>query len=271
VSITPAQNMKNQQIQTIKTALQNAKGSISAVAAKHLTPDRLLKVALAACQRQPGLLKCSSVSLVQSVVGCAELGLEPNALGHAYLVPYGEVATLIVGYRGLLELAYRSGRILDVTSECVFEGDEFEYKLGTDPYINHVPQGETEHEKCTHAYCIIRFKDGGQVMRVMTKKQLDAIRGRSKASRNGPWVTDTVEMYRKSVLRNTLKYCPMSIEMAKAEAVDIKADTGEETFGDFDWIDAAPVEETPKNGTEQLKAKIGNPELNEEETQGTLE
>lgn len=257
--------LKAERTIAVRDALAKARGSISAVAAKHLTPDRLLKVALAACQRSPKLLECNTVSLVQCVVGCAELGLEPNALGHAYLVPYGDTATLIIGYRGLLELAYRSGRILDITSECVFDGDQFDYKLGTDPFINHVPEGDTDANKVTHAYSIIRFKDGGQVMRVMTLKQLEAIRARSKASRNGPWVTDTVEMYRKTVLRNTLKYSPMSIELSKAESADIKADTGEETMADFEWIEVETVEPESEKGSSALSKKIGNPEAKQAE------
>lgn len=254
---------RNDQLKTIKNALERAKGSIAAVAARHMTPDRLLKVALAAAQRQPKLLECEALSLVRAVVGCAELGLEPNALGHAYLVPYGKEAQLIIGYRGLLELAYRSKRIIDVTCECVFEGDEFSYRLGTDTEIDHVPGGEDDAKKITHAYCVIRMADGGRVVKVMTKSKVDRIRSRSKAGSSGPWVTDYEEMARKTVLRNALKYAPMSIEMAKAESADIATDTGDPTaMNNFEWLDAEATElepTEPTKGNSALKDKIAAP------------
>src|SRR5690606_17352050 len=109
----------------------------------------------------------------------------------------------------------------------------------------HVPGGEDSPEKITHAYCVIRLADGGRVVKVMTRAKIERIRSRSRAGNNGPWKTDYEEMARKTVLRNALKYAPMSIEMAKAEAVDAVADTGDSAgYGEFDWVDAEAVETT---------------------------
>lgn len=255
---------RDEQARAIKDMLDKAKGSIAAVAARHMTPERLLKIGLAATQRQPLLLECSPRSIVRAVVGCAELGLEPNALGHAYLVPFknqGQYeAQLIVGYRGLLQLAYRSGLIESIAAECVFEGDDFDFDNGTS-FIRHKSGEETEPSKITHAYCIVTMKGGARLIKVMHRKQIDRVRARSRASDSGPWKTDYEEMARKTVLRNLLKYAPMSIEMQKAEAVDIHADTGDVTaLGDLEWVDVADQEpEEPSKGTAALKNKVAAP------------
>lgn len=253
-------DIQRQQTQTIKTALVTALPSIKAIAARHLTPDRLLKIALAATQRNKSLLACEVVSMVRAVIGCAELGLEPNALGHAYLVPFKNQVQLIIGYRGLVELAYRSGQIKDITCECVFEGDEFEYALGTDTRVSHIPRDQVDPKKITHAYAVIRFASGGQAVKVMTRAQIERIRAGSPAGNKGPWVDHYGEMARKTVLRNAMKYVPMSIELRKAEASDYAYETGDlSALEEFEAIDVQAVEhiEPADKGADALKGKLG--------------
>lgn len=258
--------MSSEIVRDIKDALQKAQKSISAVAASHMRPERLLKVALAATQRNTQLLECSSQSLVRAVVGCAELGLEPNALGHAYLVPFrnnGRLEVqLIIGYRGLIELAYRSGRIQSVDVQSVFEGDRFMRKCGLDPVLDHEPCGEDDPAKLTGVYAIVRFKDGGMVYEYMTRKQVERIRSRSRAKDKGPWVTDYEEMCKKTVLRRVLKRCPMSIEMAKAEAISMgeASDASGFEFLDLDSQEAEVVDVDPNHTTKELARQMGDPE-----------
>jgi recombination protein RecT len=212
---------------------------------------------------------------VQSV----ELGLEPgSAIGEGYLVPFKDQCTFIPGYRGLISLAFRSGHVKSVSAFCVYQGDHFEFELGLEPKIKHIPKMDAERDvkDITFAYAIVELKDGGRVYDVMSRGEVDKIRARSKASQNGPWVTDFAEMARKTVTRRCLKYAPMSVEMSKALSLEDSIDTGTNYMdAEFTSLDFEAVERSTK--TETIKDKIpdapnANPETGEviDEPQETL-
>ena len=238
-------------MKTLVDALEKSKKSMSMVAAKVVTPDKLIKIAVAAAQRTPLLLQCTPQSIVRSVLQGAELGLTPgSALNSAYLVPFknkGDVyeAQLIVSAQGLVELAYRSGLISFISAEVVFEGDEFEYELGLNPVLRHVPADETvDPAKITHAYMVVGFKDGSKQFRVMTRKQIDRIRSISKAANSGPWVNHYAEMAKKTVVKNGMKYVPKSIEVARAMQLDDASESGDWSGLDFESPEANYIEGT---------------------------
>ncbi len=147
-------------------------------------------------------------------------------LGHAYLVPYGETATLIVGYKGLIDLARRSGQLSTIFARIVYQRDQFEYAYGLTERLEHIPANVDDSGDIQAAYAVARLKDGGTQFEVMSKREIDAIRDRSKASKNGPWVTDYAEMAKKTVLRRLCKMLPASVELARAVALDERADLG---------------------------------------------
>lgn len=234
--------------------------AIAKAAPKHLTPERLIKVATNAVLRTPKLLECDQRTVYSAIVQAAELGLEPGgALGQAYLVPFKGACTLIVGYQGLIDLVYRSGQVLDVYAQVVYKQDAFRYKLGLEPKIDHEPaDGKKEVSDITHAYMVAHLKGGGVVFDVMTRWELDRIRDRSLAKGSGPWQTDAAEMYRKTVLRRGVKYLPKSIELSKLFALDNAVDTGDMTGLEFDHaevIEAETIE--PQKGADALAAKVG--------------
>lgn len=233
--------------------------TIKQVAAKHLTPERVFRMVVVNVSKTPALQKCTMESIFRCVVQSVELGLEPgSALGEGYLVPYGNQCTFIPGYRGLIALAYRSGQVKSVSSFCVYQGDRFEFELGLNPKIVHVPSvTETpKPEALTFAYTVIQLKDGGMVYDVMSRGQIDAIRARSKAGHSGPWVTDYPEMARKTVTRRCLKYAPMSVEMSKALAADEAVDTGDTGAIEAEFESLDFQEEEAVSKTEALKGKI---------------
>lgn len=253
-------------MQTLVESLNKAKGSMSAVAAKMVTPDKLIKIAIAAAQRTPLLLQCTPQSIVRAVMQGAELGLTPgSALNHAYLVPFKNdgkyEAQIIVSAQGLTELMYRSGLISFVLSEVVYEGDEFEYELGLEPKLRHVPTDETiDPTKITHAYMVVGLKDGSKVFRVMTRKAIDRIRQISKAANSGPWVNHYAEMARKTVIKNGSKYVPKSIEVARAIALDNAVESGDWSGIEFDIPEANNViegeEVKPPSAIGKLAEKV---------------
>lgn len=147
-------------------------------------------------------------------------------LGYAYLIPYKGVATLIPGYKGLLDLARRSGRIISIEARVVHAKDRFRFAFGLKPVLEHTPTQDADSGELTAAYAVAHLKDGGQQWEVMWKREIDAIRQRSRASSSGPWVTDYEEMAKKTVLRRLCKMLPASVELQQAVAMDERAEVG---------------------------------------------
>lgn len=236
--------------------------AIAASCSKHVTPERLVRVACAAISRQPLLAACSKESLYLALTNCGQLGLEPNLLGSSYLVPYRNRKTgtyeaqFIAGYRGLVELAMRSERISTLQAFVVYERDAFDWRVGEFP--RHVRYLGTEDPgQVVLAWAFARFKDGGCQVDVMTKRELDATRGRSRAKDDGPWVTDYAEMCKKTVVRRLCKLLPLTIELATA----LEADTAAEIGGEIEIpvevagaaveaaeakVEATPAQEQPR-------------------------
>lgn len=200
---------------------------------KHLTPDRVAKIAISALMRQPKLLQCKMETVWFQVAQAASLGLEINLLGAAYLVPFknnktgGMDCQLIVGYQGLIDLARRSGNIQSIEARIVYEKDKFEVKYGLNPVLSHEPCLDGDAGKMRLVYGIAILRDGGTQVEIMTKNEINEIRARSKAKDSGPWLTDYNEMARKTVIRRLAKYLPKSIEMSQAMALDDAGDAGE--------------------------------------------
>ena len=192
---------------------------------KHVTPERLARITLTQIRQSPQLLDCTRESLLGAILQCAQLGLEPGVLGQAWIIPYGKEATFIPGYRGLVQLAWRSSQIASIAARCVFEGDVFDYDFGADK-VTHKPNGETDPAKLTHAYAIIHTATGGRLWDVMTTLEIERVRNRSRAKDNGPWMTDYAEMAKKTVLRRLLKLAPCSAELQTALVLDDAAERG---------------------------------------------
>jgi recombination protein RecT len=193
---------------------------------KHMTADRLARIALTEIRKTPALAQCNQASFLGAIMQCAQLGLElGGALGHAYLLPYGQTATFILGYRGMIDLARRSGQMVSLTANVVYENDDFKYQLGLHPDVHHIP-AETERGAMTHVYAVANLKGGGVQFEVMSKYDVDKIRAGSKAGKSGPWVSYYEEMAKKTVIRRLFKYLPVSIEMSRAVGLDEQADAG---------------------------------------------
>lgn len=130
---------------------------------------------------------------------------------------------LIIGYRGMIDLARRSNQIISISARTVRQGDSFHFEYGLNENLTHVP-GENEDSPITHVYAVARLKDGGVQFEVMTHNQIEKVRASSKAGQNGPWVSHWEEMAKKTVIRRLFKYLPVSIEMQKAVILDEKAE-----------------------------------------------
>lgn len=218
---------------TFKDILQQEWHKISAVIPKQVSQERMFQLAVSAYNQTPELAKCTPVSVLSCILKCAALGVEPSAvdnLGRAYILPYNNRKTgcteaqMILGYKGMIDLARRSGEIQDISARAVYEGDFFEYEFGLNEQLKHIPAQDNERtpNKLTHVYMVCHFKDGGHYIDVMTRSQVNAIRSRSKSgsSAYSPWSTDYEAMACKTVIRRAFKFLPVSVEAQKAVATD---------------------------------------------------
>ncbi len=213
--------------QTIAAYLEKMKPTFAQVLPKHMTIDRMTRIALTTIRTNPKLLECEVPSLMAAVMQAVQLGLEPGLLGHCYLLPFRNNKTgktdvqFIIGYKGMIDLARRSGEIQSINAHEVYENDLLDIEYGLEEKLKHVPWHVRTDETFDKpgafkgAYMIAKFKDGGHYVHYMPKQEIDAHRSRSKTSSNGPWVTDYVEMAKKTVVRAGWKWLPISIEVAE--------------------------------------------------------
>jgi len=268
--------MNNNQIQQAKRNLEGLlrreefQRSLADVAPKHITKERIVKLALVAASRQPKLFECTPQSFLQSVMKSAELGLDcVGTLGQGYLVPYynGKIKAFecqfIVGYQGLIELARRSGNISRIESRVVYEKDEFIVEYGLEPKLIHKPYLGGDRGKIVCVYAIAELKDGSRQVEVMTLDEVERIRDRSKAKEGGPWVTDFAEMARKTVIRRLAKYLPLSPELAKA----IETDDQQFDYHNAPLDVAADIQAGIDGLKKRLKKKIDSAEVADAESE----
>lgn len=190
--------------------------------------DRFALMAWRAITLNPKLVQCDPNTVLGALLDAARFGLTIDGVsGKAALVPFKGKAQLIIGYKGLIELMIRSGKVVAVDAEVVRENDVFEYQLGTEARLKHVPAPK-ERGEITHAYCILHLANGAKTFRVLSHEQLEDIRNKSPFGHDerGPWCTHTEEMYRKTAVRATAKTAPMSDELGRAVAQDELIESG---------------------------------------------
>lgn len=222
----------------VRAALERMKPQLAMALPKHLTADRLLRVAMTAVQATPKLLDCNRTSLYRAIMTCAQLGLEPDGvLGQAYLVPFAGKVQFIPGYKGLITLARNSGEVATIIAREVCENDTFEYNQGSGDPPNHPYDFRTDRGKVIGFYAAAKFKDGSFQCEPMTIAEIEAIRDRSQGYRyalstakkynkepDSPWINNFNEMAKKTCIRRLAKYLPMSVQ--KASHLADSYDTG---------------------------------------------
>lgn len=209
---------------TVFDLLAKSKDQIALALPKHITPDRMVRIAMTELRKTPMLQQCDPMSFLGAIVQAAQLGLEPgNSLGHCYLIPYKNECTLQIGYRGMVDLARRSGNIKSISARCVYEGDDWKIIYGTAEEIHHVPKFQSK--KMTHVYAAAQLSDGGVQFEVMSVADVEQIRDRhsmgyKRNPNTSPWKDHFDEMAKKTVVRRLFKMLPTSIEMRQAAEID---------------------------------------------------
>jgi recombination protein RecT len=249
------------QVTNVKELLWNdaAKTQLQQVAAAHMKPERMMRLMANAIRTTPKLGECDPMSLLGGLMTCAGLGLEPNTImGHAYLIPFRNnrknitEVQLVVGYKGLIDLARRSGHITSISANIHYSDDEvWEYEEGTEARLRHIP-GAQEGDK-RHAYAIAKFRNGGHAYVVLPWAKVMKIRDGSQgwqtavkfgATDRNPWKSHEDEMAKKTAIRALAKYLPLSVEFRDALTVDGgKADFAAFAMNPADQLDATPDDE----------------------------
>jgi len=191
--------------------------------------DRLIMLAICELKKNPKLSACTPKSLCGTIMSCAQLGLEPGMAGMIYLIPRGNDATITLGYKGMIELAYRSERITSIEAACVYEKDEFKMTRGTNPSIEHSPS-IMNRGAIIGTYAVVTMRNGYKQFDFMSYSDINSIRTRSKSGSHGPWATDFEQMAQKTVIRRLLKIIPSSICLNNAIGLDEAGDRGEQNM-----------------------------------------
>lgn len=210
------------------TYLQKSRPAIEMALPKHLNPDRMMRLAVTCFSTTPALRNCSPQSILGSLLVACQLGLEVGVDGQAYLIPYGSTCTLVPGWKGIVSLVNNSQKA-QVWTGAVFEGDEFEFQLGSNPKIHHIPGDDAgDPTKLTHAYACGRIMGSDvPVMEVWRAPRIWKHRDAFNKVGKGHYSFRHPEMYaRKVVLLQIMKYMPKSIEITNALAAANAVEAG---------------------------------------------
>lgn len=221
---------------TFGDLVKKASPQFQSVMPKGFKAERLTQMAISAYNQTPKLAECDVSSILSCCLRCASLGLEPSAvdgLGRAYVLPYRNGKThrmeaqFILGKNGMIELVQRSGLVKTIRTQCVYEGDEFDYwedEAGV--HMSYRPNLDAPHgdKDLRLVYVSAHLKDGGFAFLAMSRSEVDAVRARSKAGASSfsPWATDYAAMAEKTVLRRAFNrgILPRSVELATAFGAD---------------------------------------------------
>lgn len=161
------------------------------------------------------LANADARTVLAAAATAASLDLPINpSLGKAWIVPYKGQAQFQLGYKGVIELAQRSGRMKFITMTPVYEGEIESWNRFTETYV----PGEKKSDKVVGYYAAFELLNGFRKATYWTKEEVEKHARRfSKAFNAGPWQSDFDAMACKTVLLSIMKiYAPLSIDMQMA-------------------------------------------------------
>lgn len=235
-----ARTENNSGKKTIQQYIKSMEGEIKRALPSVITPERFTRMVLSALSTNPKLAACTPKSFLGAMMSAAQLGLEPNTpLGQAYLIPYRnkgvDEVQFQIGYKGLVDLAYRSGEVEVVQAQTVYENDKFECEYGLEPKLVHVP-ADGDRGEAVKVYAMFKTKSGGYGFEVMSmedcRKHAMAYSQSYKNGYSSPWSTNFEEMAKKTVLKRVLKYAPLKSDFVRGIVQDgtIKTEISEDMY-----------------------------------------
>lgn len=256
---------------TLKQQIRQMESQFALAMPKGTEAAQLVRDALTCIQQTPKLADCSPQTVLGALMTCAQLGLRPgvSGLGHAWVLPYWDaksrtnVAQLIIGYKGYVDLAYRSGQIATVIARTVYDGDTFDVEYGIDEKLIHKPAMAGDRSKPIAHYAIVKLANGGRSFWVMTEDEMQAWK-RKYAPKNkagnivGPWVSDYEAMARKTCLLRLAAWMPKSTDLSVAIQVDNGVRTDIMPTTTAEQVTDHPSYDEPAIETSRLGAALGD-------------
>jgi recombination protein RecT len=265
----------------LQSLLLKYKDQIAMAIPEHLTPERLIRVALTAVSQTPKLQECAVETICGCVVQASILGLEPSSeLKEAYLVPFYNGKSkrmecqLMPGYVGLVKLARNTGLFSLIDAQPVHANDVFDFQKGSDPWWMHKWERRGDRGAIDGYWGGYVLKDGAKNFEYMTVSQINEHRDKySKGAYDkdrqlqGPWKDSPDWMYRKTPLKQVLKLAPKSVKLQTAMSLDEHSEAGiPQRFSVDVPLELQPVQEDtavavtqqPQERTFDVNAKISD-------------
>ncbi len=247
---------------SIEQMIQKSAAELGKALPVHMRPERIVRIALTTLRTTPKLYQCNPQSFLAAIFQSAQLGLEPNIEGQAYIIPYGKEAQFQIGYKGYVELFFRHQSSLSLDMQTVHENDNFDWAYGTESFIKHRPALKDRGAVIAY-YAVAKLRDGAYLFKVMSKDECMAHgkkHSKSFNSSSSPWQSDPEAMCKKTVLIQLMKLLPKSIEIQRALAMDetVKTEIKADMFEAKDQIEYAAPEEgagTVDGGAEEVQAE----------------
>ena len=227
----------------VSQLLEKYKEQIARALPKHLTPERMIRVALTAVSQNRKLLECNALTICGSVVQASILGLEPSSvLGECFLVSFwnkkanggngARECQLIVGYHGKIKLVSNTGELLGLNAKAVHAHDEFEFDNGLEPFVRHKYHHLEERGEVYGYWAGAALKNGFKRIEFARKKEIEEHRDRFALTRDrndqifGVWVEHFDAMALKTMIHRVCKLLPKSAEAQTAWQLDERAEAG---------------------------------------------
>jgi len=261
-----------QKAKSIEQVLQQNAEKIKATLPRHITVDKMIAIVMNSIRRTPKIAECTPISVYSCVMQAAQLGIPPDDIrGLAYIIPFWNKhknsyeAQLMPGYKGFIQLAKESGEIVDCYSRVVYSREPFTIREGTERILEHTPLPPHQRGEVIGAYTVLQLRNGIKTFTFMWEEEIQACRRRSKAANDGPWVTDTDEMRKKTTIRRAMKTLNLSPTIDKAVALDELVETeksSREEFEDNDFLvetlPGKPVVSMPQAKTQSSQQQEEN-------------
>ena len=250
-----------------KIFVEKHQKKIIEAAGTDLKPDRLQRMMLLAVNKPDNkgaypLLECTQASLFGAMLECCCYGMYPSVAGHVYIVPYAKKAQFMLGYKGMVQLAYRSDRVVDIKGNVIDNSDDYTYIEGTREELIHRPSLNPSGE-IVASYCIVSMRGTDKRhLQFVPKIEIEKARGCSKAASSSysPWNTAYNAMAKKTAMRRCAPWIPMSVDVQNIMGADEAAERGEQRHNVYEGIviedDSAEGEEARKAAKKSLGSKL---------------
>jgi len=260
---------QDRQIQNISDWIKKAEKSLKMALPKHMTAERMMRIAISGLSRNPLLLECTPQSIILALINASETGLEPNGY-EAHLIPYWNSdrgvreAQFQPDYKGLVQLAYRSGQVISFDADAVYEADEFEYSNGSESILRHRPADKDDRGALKYAWACAKLTNGGVKFIVLTKAQV--MKHKASAKSDKFWTKHEEAMWIKTAAKVLTKWIPRSAEMQRAIQLDDQAEMGVPQLPDSGIVDGLMAQQQqidaepqkPASKSEEIAKRLGN-------------